>query len=131
MKTVIICIIALAMQGCGLMFHDREQTIQVDLIDKVAHTNCSGKNERGTYYLRGDRMKVERSDTDLIITCNNSQQVGELAVEPHTVWKYYVWDVIIAFPCLFTCMAEDYWDGADRYPDRVKLMLDYKYPQEN
>ena len=125
MRLIIILLVA-CLSGCGALFHDREQPVAVEILDDAGGTNCTAHNDRGKYPYNKGAFVVDRDDTPLNIECHNRQQTGKAKVEPHTVWKWYILDIVIGFPCILTCITEDALDGADRYPDKVSVMMDYK-----
>lgn len=126
-KTISTAILALALTGCASTINGSDQTIVIETLDDVGHTTCVAGNDEGTYRARaGAAMKVKRSSGDLIVRCENRQQVATTVIESDLEWWYYPIDFVLLDLCLISCWVDTGTGNIYEYPKRTTVLMDYK-----
>lgn len=126
-KNITAAILALSITGCASIINGSDQTIVIETLDDIGTTTCTARNDEGTYRAKaGEPMRVYRSDADLVVKCENRQQVATTVIESENEWWYYPLDFITWDLCIFSCVIDTSSGNIYEYPQRTSLLMDYK-----
>jgi hypothetical protein len=133
MKTLTLttALLALSLTGCASIINGSSQTVVIETLDDIGTTHCTATNDEGTYRASaGEGMLVYRSSDDLVVKCENRQQVATVVIESHNEWWYYPLDFITWDFCIISCVVDTSTGNIYEYPQRTSLLMDYKGVQQ-
>jgi hypothetical protein len=126
-KTITTAILALSLTGCASIINGSSQTVVIETLDDIGTTTCTARNDEGTYRARaGEGMRVFRSSDDLVVKCENRQQVATTVIESSNEWWYYPMNFFIWDLCLISCVVDTSSGNIYEYPSQTSLLMDYK-----
>ena len=125
-KTITTALLALTLSGCATMMNERTQPVKLEIVDDMGGTKCTAQNDEGRYRFSGGKARVNRDNSDLVVTCENEHQQATTTIESKQEGSWYVKDFFVFFPCIVVCPIDYFTGNAAYYPSPAKVMMDYK-----
>lgn len=125
-KTITTALLALTLTGCATMLNERTQPVKLELVDDMGGTKCTAQNDEGRYLFSAGSSRVNRDNSDLVVTCENDNQTAQVAIESKQEGSWYLKTFIAFFPCVLACPFDYLTGNAAYYPSPAKVMMDYK-----
>jgi hypothetical protein len=117
---------AIALNGCASIIDGKNQTMTLNTrgnVDKSA-TECELRNTKGTWVTDGkESLMVRRDSADMIISCENESQEGEMVLESSASvgWmaaNFFMWDL-----CTISCIVDHSTGSLYEYPMSISVPM--------
>jgi len=125
-KTISAAVFALALTGCATIIDSQNQTMTLATkgdLDK-RNTECDLRNAKGVWTTDNkESIMVHRAYSDMIISCENEIQEGEIVVESTAsvgfmIANFFIWDL-----CTISCLVDHFTGSLYEYPLSVRVPM--------
>ena len=127
MKKLIAAIAMITMTGCTTMFQGSDQNVTISTLeDKHPNTTtCTLKNEEGMWKTRADMsVNIDRDGNDLVVSCKNYEQKGEVSIDPRFQAEWLVLDILWD-ACILTmsCVIDGATNAFYEYEENILVPM--------